>query len=212
MAEKIDQLSKNLKQSSSWYRIFSMLVLSLLVCLAVVPLIIVLAISQAALTLLTGSNNQNLRYFGMEMADYVNQVLRYITYNSDREPYPFAARSEKAKLGASIKSRTTAHHALFKKTKSAQKKKLYEIDTSGDGSNPQTESITTATDAVTDPGATRSDQPKAADGLDIPVGTNVPATATSRSATGGLNKNRSESKASGDDGHKHSEKTLSHQH
>jgi len=212
VAEKIDQLSKNLKQSSSWYRIFSMLVLSLFVCLAVVPLIIVLAISQAVLTLLTGSNNQNLRYFGMEMADYVNQVLRYITYNSDREPYPFAAKSEKANLGASIKSRTGAQHALFKKTKSSQKKKLYEIDTSGDTGKEQAESVKAASDAAAEPGVAPVDHSSAAEELNIAITNNASANAKSRSDTGSQSKRRPEQKDSSDERRVRDEKTLSHQH
>lgn len=130
MADKLDGLSKNLKQSSTWYRIFSMLVLSLLVFAVVVPLIIVLAISQAALSLVSGRNNNNLRYFGMEMTEYVNQVLRYITYNSEKKPYPFTSQSEKANLGLNTKTSKPYSEVLFKRNKSKIKKKLYEIETS----------------------------------------------------------------------------------
>lgn len=46
-------------------------------------------VAQCAFTLVTGSPNQQLLSFGDSMGRYIHEILRFVTFNSDRRPFPF---------------------------------------------------------------------------------------------------------------------------
>ncbi len=39
--------------------------------------------------LVTGDRNEQLKSAGDSVADYVREILRYLTFNEDRKPFPF---------------------------------------------------------------------------------------------------------------------------
>ncbi len=84
-----DDIVENLKQPSQWLRIVYMIVLA--IALEVTSIILTLVvIGQALITLVTGNNNENLRGLAKDLAVYVNQIILFLTYNSEQRPFPFA--------------------------------------------------------------------------------------------------------------------------
>ena len=45
---------------------------------------------QFLFTVFTGRTNENLRYFGASLAQFIFQTLLFVTYNSDTKPFPFS--------------------------------------------------------------------------------------------------------------------------
>jgi len=50
----------------------------------------VLVAVQFIFTLITGSDNRNLRSLGKSMTLFISQALEYLTYNTEQKPFPFA--------------------------------------------------------------------------------------------------------------------------
>lgn len=84
-----DDFVENVQKKQHWLRIFYMLVF--LVALYVSGVIIlVLVAAQALFTLISGSDNANLRRLGNSLSIYVQQILQFLTYNSEQRPFPFS--------------------------------------------------------------------------------------------------------------------------
>jgi hypothetical protein len=90
-----DDVVENLKQPSQWLRIAFMLALA--VALYVTGIILTLLIvAQVLFSLLTGRDNQNLREFGLDLTNYVQDILKFLTYSSEFRPFPFSPYSRQA--------------------------------------------------------------------------------------------------------------------
>ncbi len=72
-----------------WLR-FAFMMLFILILSVVSYLIITLVILQFLWSLITGEANDKLRDFGSSGARFIHQVLRFLTYNTDDKPFPFA--------------------------------------------------------------------------------------------------------------------------
>jgi hypothetical protein len=84
-----EQLKSNLLSSKHWLRLLFMILFALL--LQVVSFIMgVLVILQFLFSLITGQDNINLRKFGSSLTSYIYQTLKFLTYNSEEKPFPFA--------------------------------------------------------------------------------------------------------------------------
>lgn len=90
MADDMDQIVDNLKQPSSWIRVLFMIGFAILLYVVIAPLIFILMIVQALFVLFTGDYNINLKFFGAALAQYVSQILLFISYNSEHRPFPFS--------------------------------------------------------------------------------------------------------------------------
>ncbi|HSG66804.1 MAG TPA: DUF4389 domain-containing protein, partial [Gammaproteobacteria bacterium] len=81
-------LEQNIKSRSTWLRLLFMILfivlwgISRLVILAVVIL-------QFFWVLFTGRTNARLGQFGRSLATYSYQIIFYLTYNSEEQPFPF---------------------------------------------------------------------------------------------------------------------------
>ncbi len=84
-----ENISENLKQQSHWLRILFMIgfMVAIYVCGVI---LFVLVVVQALFMLLTGQDNENLRRLGANLTEYVNEILLFLTYNTDRRPFPMA--------------------------------------------------------------------------------------------------------------------------
>ena len=90
-AEELDDqsLEENIKSRSTWLRLLFMILfvvlwgISRLVILAVVVL-------QFFWVLFTGETNVRLGKFGLSLATYSYQIILYLTYNSEDQPFPFS--------------------------------------------------------------------------------------------------------------------------
>lgn len=89
MSEQMEQVIERIRTPSTWLRILFMLGFGVILYLVGMVLLI-LTVAQALFSIFTGSDNRNLRRLGAALADYVCQLLRFITYNSDERPFPFA--------------------------------------------------------------------------------------------------------------------------
>ena len=81
----------NLKSRDTWLRLVFMVIYGALLSVTsiVVTAIIVLGF---LVVLFTGERNNQLVEAGQAATEYIRQVLRYLTYNSDEKPFPFGER------------------------------------------------------------------------------------------------------------------------
>lgn len=83
------QLKSNITSSKHWIRLVYMLLFS--VFLYVASFVVgVLVMVQFVFALITGSDNKKLRELGSSLTTYIEQILRFLTFNSEAKPFPFA--------------------------------------------------------------------------------------------------------------------------
>jgi hypothetical protein len=80
----------NLKDSSTWKRILYMLLFVLAYSVAEFVLMAV-AIVQVLFKLITGDINDNLTILGKQTALYIYDVMLFLTFNTEKKPFPFSA-------------------------------------------------------------------------------------------------------------------------
>ena len=85
-----NDIKENLKQQSTWMRGLYMLLFTLFYSLAEVVLFAVV-VFQFLLKLFTGGTNDRLLKLGQSIASYIYQIIQYLSFNSDYQPYPFGA-------------------------------------------------------------------------------------------------------------------------
>ena len=90
MSEKFEDIVDNLRQPSSWIRVVFMLAFAVFLYLVIAPVILVLIVVQALFAVITGAENENLRFLGSALTVYVSQILEFVTYNSEIKPFPFS--------------------------------------------------------------------------------------------------------------------------
>ena len=83
-----NEIKENLKQQTIWLRGLYMLMFALFYNVAEFVLFAVVVV-QFLLKLFTGKNNQRLLMLGQSLATYIYQVLQFLTFNSEYQPYPF---------------------------------------------------------------------------------------------------------------------------
>ena len=85
----MNDISKNLKSEREWFRVLFMVLFW--VCSRVASFLVsIIAVVQIVFALVTRQENENLRRLGSSLAQYVAQIVNYLTYNSDDKPFPFA--------------------------------------------------------------------------------------------------------------------------
>jgi hypothetical protein len=83
-----NEIKENLKQQTIWLRGLYMLMFALFYSVAEFVLFAVVVV-QFLLMLFTGNSNPRLLMLGQSVATYIYQVLQFLTFNSDYQPYPF---------------------------------------------------------------------------------------------------------------------------
>lgn len=86
-AEK-SHLAKNLKSKWIWMRLIFMLIIALLYSVSRVVVGSVVVV-QFFWVLFAGETNLKLRVFGKSLATYTNQIILYLTFNTEERPFPF---------------------------------------------------------------------------------------------------------------------------
>ena len=83
-----EELSENLQRATTWRRLFFMIIFTFMYGVAhgVIGATVVL---QIGWSLITSERNQELQRFGGQLADYVHDIVDFLTYNSERKPFPF---------------------------------------------------------------------------------------------------------------------------
>ncbi len=87
MEEKI--WKKNITSSSIWVRGFFM-ILFYIVGYIIRFLVVLISIFQFIYTICTGKPNGKLIQFGSGLANFVYQIVMFITFNTETKPYPFS--------------------------------------------------------------------------------------------------------------------------
>lgn len=85
-----NDIKDNLKQQSTWTRGLYMLLFTLFYSIAEVVLFAVV-VFQFLLKLFTADTNPRLLKLGQSIATYIYQIIQFLTFNSDYQPYPFGA-------------------------------------------------------------------------------------------------------------------------
>ena len=85
-----NDVKENLKSQSTWMRGLYMLIYALFYTIAEIVLF-ALIVFQFLLKLFTGETNERLRKLGQGLSSYIYQILQFMNFNSDYQPYPFGA-------------------------------------------------------------------------------------------------------------------------
>lgn len=80
----------NVKQRSTWLRLFFMIVFFALYAVSRLVIAAVVAL-QFFWVLFTGETKEPLRELGQSLATYTYQIIRYLTFNTEEKPFPFDA-------------------------------------------------------------------------------------------------------------------------
>ena len=85
-----NDVKDNLKSQSTWMRVLYVLIYAIFYTIAEVVLFAVI-VFQFLLKLFTAETNERLCKLGQSLSTYIYQILQYMTFNSDYQPYPFGA-------------------------------------------------------------------------------------------------------------------------
>ncbi|HEX7031249.1 MAG TPA: DUF4389 domain-containing protein [Gammaproteobacteria bacterium] len=112
---RTDELKENIKAQDTWLRLLFIIIYGAILWLSAIVLAFVV-VFQFLSVLFTRETQKNLLEFGGALAEYVRQIVAYLTFNSEYKPFPFGDWPEKA--GEAAAAKTTA-----KKKKTAARKK-----------------------------------------------------------------------------------------
>jgi hypothetical protein len=80
---------RQMNDSSRWARLLYMILFAVL-CKAAQFIMRVVALFQVIVTLVTGSPNERALKFGKQLSVYVYGLWAYLTYNTEKKPFPFS--------------------------------------------------------------------------------------------------------------------------
>lgn len=83
-----ENMKENVTSQATWLRALSMLLFVFIFYVAEIVLVAV-AVLQLLIAIFTGMPNARLLRFGQDLASFIYQVVRFLTYNSDERPFPF---------------------------------------------------------------------------------------------------------------------------
>ena len=83
------QLGEHIKSSSTWLRLLFMILFFALWSISRVDVFAVVVL-QFFWVLFSGEANSRLSYLGHSLATYSYQIVRYLTFDTDDQPFPFS--------------------------------------------------------------------------------------------------------------------------
>lgn len=84
-----EKLKSNLLSADHWMRLVFMILFSVILYVAGIVMSI-LVVVQFVFALITGKDNINLRQMGDSLSQFIYAALRFLTYNTEEKPFPFA--------------------------------------------------------------------------------------------------------------------------
>ncbi|HHZ68734.1 MAG TPA: DUF4389 domain-containing protein [Methylococcaceae bacterium] len=84
-----EDINQNLQKLSTWKRIFFMAIFAVMVSLVQIVLQLIILL-QIASMLMTGNPNTNILGFGKKLSMYLYDIVLFLTFNSERLPFPFS--------------------------------------------------------------------------------------------------------------------------
>lgn len=113
-----EEIKHHLSNTNNWLRLLFTVVYALVFWLGTWVLGFVVLLNMIIL-LLTGERNHQLADFGGQVAQYLNQIMRYATLNSDDRPFPFGEWPDADTAGESSPSQPGAAPAAATPTPEA---------------------------------------------------------------------------------------------
>ena len=83
-----DAIKENVKQQDSWLRLIFIIIYAVVLWATSIVLGLVV-IFQFLTVLFTRQPQKNLLEFGGSLAEFVRQIVAYLTFNSEHKPFPF---------------------------------------------------------------------------------------------------------------------------
>ena len=84
-----NEVKKNLTHGDAWLRVFFIIVFAF-VYWVVNWVLAAVVVVQVCWSLITANTSERPRDFGASLGEYLRQIVRFITYNSEDMPFPFA--------------------------------------------------------------------------------------------------------------------------
>lgn len=91
--DRAEEIKKNILSPSQWTRIIFMAIYGVAWWIVTIVLVVIVVL-QALISLVTGTDNGDLRKFGTILADYLRQLLGFMLYASDEKPWPFSTGTD----------------------------------------------------------------------------------------------------------------------
>lgn len=110
-----DELKENIKAQDTWLRLLFIVLYGAILWITSVVLGFVV-IFQFLMVLLTRRTQDNLVAFGASLAEFVKQVVAYLTFNSEEKPFPFNDWPDAGKKAAGARKKSTAKKKTSAKT------------------------------------------------------------------------------------------------
>ncbi|MCK5718142.1 MAG: DUF4389 domain-containing protein [Thiomargarita sp.] len=85
-----EKIRENLLSGSTWLRFIFMVLYAIMFYFAI-WIVGIMILFQFGVVLLTGKLNERILPVGLSLSTYIHQILLYLTYNSDEEPFPFSS-------------------------------------------------------------------------------------------------------------------------
>lgn len=82
-------MTEQYKGQTGWQRVI-FVALFWIVFYVAQMVVAAVAVAQCVFVLLSNSPNEQLLKFGDAMSKYIHDILRYVTFNSDQQPFPFS--------------------------------------------------------------------------------------------------------------------------
>ncbi|SMF16565.1 protein of unknown function [Alteromonadaceae bacterium Bs31] len=84
-----DQIHDNMRNRGTWLRLLFMLLYVAVLHLAGVVMWVV-CVMQFLIVVFHGEKNSNLLQLGATLSEYIAQILRFVSFNTEEKPFPFA--------------------------------------------------------------------------------------------------------------------------
>ena len=84
-----NDLEENISNTNTWMRGFYMLLFGFIYWITKFVLAGVVVIN-FGFSVVSGRPNESLTDFGQQLSNYVYNILRFLTFNSEHKPFPFA--------------------------------------------------------------------------------------------------------------------------
>jgi hypothetical protein len=117
-----DELKQHVKDSGAWMRLLFMLLFAAIFSVSEAVLTAVV-VFQFLFVLFTGRRNDRVLSFGSSLSAYVYQVFRYLSYNSEERPFPFADWPGDRPLVAEAEPRPAATRPVRRRRSTAKANK-----------------------------------------------------------------------------------------
>ena len=82
-------IEDNIKSGSTWLRLLFMILFVALWSISRIIVVAVVAL-QFLWVLIAGDSNSRLAGFGQSLATYTYQIVMYLTFNTEEQPFPFS--------------------------------------------------------------------------------------------------------------------------